>query len=62
MAGDAPAALDQIEALADGGRDMAQVAAQAEGEARQMLLLAAADPPAARRLATILRTLAEAAR
>ncbi|HEY8179675.1 MAG TPA: DNA polymerase III subunit gamma/tau [Candidatus Limnocylindria bacterium] len=60
VAGDAPAALDQIEALADGGRDMNQVAAQAEGEARQMLLLAAADPPAARRLATILRTLAEA--
>jgi DNA polymerase-3 subunit gamma/tau len=61
VAGDAPAALDQIEALADGGRDMAQVAAQAEGEARQLLLLAAADPPVARRLATILRTLAEAA-
>jgi DNA polymerase III subunit gamma/tau len=61
VAGDAPAALDQIEALADGGRDMAQVAAQAEGEARQLLLLAAADPPAARRLATILRTLAKAA-
>ncbi|HEX6474056.1 MAG TPA: DNA polymerase III subunit gamma/tau [Candidatus Limnocylindria bacterium] len=61
IAGDAPAALDQIEALADGGRDMAQVAAQAEAEARQLLLLAAADPPAARRLATILRTLAEAA-
>jgi DNA polymerase III subunit gamma/tau len=61
VAGDAPGALDQIEALADGGRDMAQVAAQAEGEARALLLLAAADPPAARRLATILRTLAEAA-
>ena len=61
VAGDAPAALDQIEALADAGRDMAQVAAQAEGEARQLLLLAAADPPAARRLATILRTLAKAA-
>jgi len=61
VAGDAPAALDQIEALADGGRDMAQVASQAEGEARQLLLLAAADPPAARRLATILRTLAKAA-
>jgi len=61
VAGDAPAALDQIEALADGGRDMAQVAAQAEAEARQLLLLAAGDPPAARRLATILRTLAEAA-
>ncbi|HEY7847465.1 MAG TPA: DNA polymerase III subunit gamma/tau [Candidatus Limnocylindria bacterium] len=61
VAGDAPATLDQIEALADGGRDMAQVAAQAEAEARQLLLLTAADPPAARRLATILRTLAEAA-
>ena len=60
VAGDAPAALDQIEALADGGRDMAQVAAQAAAEARQLLLLAAGDPPAARRLATILRTLAEA--
>jgi len=61
VAGDAPAALDQIEALADSGRDMAQVATQAEAEARQLLLLAAADPPAARRLAVILRTLAEAA-
>ena len=61
VAGDAPAALDQIEVLADGGRDMAQVASQAEGEARQLLLLSAADPPAARRLATILRTLAKAA-
>jgi DNA polymerase-3 subunit gamma/tau len=61
VAGDAPGALDQIEALADGGRDMAQVAAQAEAEARQLLLLAAGDPPAARRLATILRTLAVAA-
>ncbi|HKO33030.1 MAG TPA: DNA polymerase III subunit gamma/tau [Candidatus Limnocylindria bacterium] len=61
VAGDAPAALDQIEALADGGRDMAQVASQAAGEARQLLLLTAADPPAARRLATILRTLAKAA-
>jgi DNA polymerase-3 subunit gamma/tau len=61
IAGDAPGALDQIDALADGGRDMAQVAAQAVTEARQLLLLAAADPPAARRLATILRTLAEAA-
>ena len=47
--------------LADGGRDMAQVAAQAEVEARRLLLASAADPPAARRLATILRTLAEAA-
>jgi DNA polymerase-3 subunit gamma/tau len=60
-AGDAPAALDVIEALADLGRDMTQVAAQAEVEARHRLLASAADPAGARRLATILRTLAEAA-
>jgi DNA polymerase-3 subunit gamma/tau len=59
--GDAPAALDQIQSLADRGRDMAQVAAQAEAEARRLLLASAADPPLARRLAHILRTLAEAA-
>jgi hypothetical protein len=40
---------------------MAQVAAQAEAEARRLLLASAADPPMARRLAHILRTLAEAA-
>ena len=45
LAGDAPAALEQIESLADGGRDMAQVAAQAEVEARRRLLASAADPP-----------------
>ena len=61
LAGDAPTALDRIEALADAGRDMAQVAAQAEGETRRRLLRSAADPVAARRLAAILRTLAEAA-
>jgi DNA polymerase-3 subunit gamma/tau len=61
VAGDAAAALDRIESLADGGRDMAQVAAQAEGEARRRLLASAGDPPAARRLTTVLRTLAEAA-
>jgi DNA polymerase-3 subunit gamma/tau len=61
LAGDAPAALDQIQSLADRGRDMAQVAAQAEAEARRLLLASAADPPLARRLAHILRTLAEAA-
>jgi DNA polymerase-3 subunit gamma/tau len=61
LANDAPAALDRIEALADGGRDMSQVAAQAEAEARRRLLASAADPPVARRLAAILRTLAEAA-
>jgi DNA polymerase-3 subunit gamma/tau len=61
LANDAPAALDRIEALADGGRDMSQVAAQAEAEARRLLLASAADPPMARHLAVILRTLAEAA-
>ncbi len=61
VAGDAPAALDRVSELADAGRDMAQVAAQAEGEARRRLLASASDPVAARRLAPILRTLAEAA-
>jgi DNA polymerase-3 subunit gamma/tau len=61
LAGDAPAALDRIEALADVGRDMGQVAAQAESEARRRLLRSASDPPLARRLAGMLRTLAEAA-
>jgi DNA polymerase-3 subunit gamma/tau len=60
LAGDAGAALDRIEALSDGGRDLAQVALQAEAEARRLLLASAADPPRARRLAVILRTLAEA--
>ncbi len=61
LAGDAGAALDRIEALADVGRDMGQVAAQAEAEARRRLLRSAADPTLARRLASMLRTLAEAA-
>ena len=61
VAADAPAALDRVSELADAGRDMAQVAGQAEEEARRRLLASAPDPPAARRLATILRTLAEAA-
>jgi DNA polymerase-3 subunit gamma/tau len=61
LAGDAPAALDQIQLLADRGRDMGQVASQAEAEARRLLLASAADPPLARRLAHILRTVAEAA-
>ena len=61
LAGDAPAALDRISELADAGRDMAQVAGQAEGEARRRLLASAGDPAAARRLAAILRTLGEAA-
>jgi DNA polymerase-3 subunit gamma/tau len=60
-AGDAAAALDAIEGLADMGRDMAQVAAQAEAEARRQLLAASADPAGARHLARILRSLAEAA-
>lgn len=61
VAGDAVAALDAVASLADAGRDLAQVAAQAEGEARRRLLASAADPIAARRLAAILRTVAEAA-
>ena len=61
VAADAPAALDRVAGLADAGRDIAQVAAQAEGEARRRLLASAADPVAAGRLATILRAVAEAA-
>jgi hypothetical protein len=61
LAGDTPAALDAVASLADAGRDVAQVAAQAEEEARRRLLASAGDPPLAQRLATILRTLAEAA-
>jgi len=61
IAGDPAAVLGQIEALADAGRDMAQIAAQAEGEARRRLLASVADPALSRRLALILRTLAEAA-
>ena len=61
VAGDAGGALERVAALADAGRDVAQVAAQAEAEARQRLLASVRDPAAARRLATILRTLAEAA-
>ncbi|HUF06754.1 MAG TPA: DNA polymerase III subunit gamma/tau [Candidatus Binatia bacterium] len=59
--GDAPAALDRVAALADAGRDIAQVASQAEGEARRRLLASASDPAAARRLAVVLRGVAEAA-
>jgi DNA polymerase-3 subunit gamma/tau len=61
VAADASAALGRVGDLADAGRDMAQVAAQAEEEARHRLLASASDPAAARRLAAILRTLAEAA-
>jgi DNA polymerase III subunit gamma/tau len=61
LAGDAATALERVTSLADAGRDMTQVASQAEGEARRRLLASAADPAAARRLATILRTVAEAA-
>ncbi len=61
VSADAPAALDAVASLADAGRDLAQVAAQAEAETRRRLLASAADPVAARRLAPILRTLAEAA-
>ena len=61
VAGDVGGALERVAALADAGRDVAQVAAQAEGEARRRLLASSGDPAAARRLAPILRTLAEAA-
>ena len=61
VSADAPAALDAVASLADAGRDLAQVASQAEAETRRRLLASAADPVAARRLAPILRTLAEAA-
>ncbi len=61
LAADAPAALDAVASLADAGRDLAQVAAQAEADTRRRLLASAADPVAARRLAAVLRTLAEAA-
>ncbi|MDH4334392.1 MAG: DNA polymerase III subunit gamma/tau [Chloroflexota bacterium] len=61
LAGDAGGALDRIEGLGDVGRDMGQVAGQAEEEARRRLLRSAGDPPLARRLASILRILAEAA-
>jgi DNA polymerase III subunit gamma/tau len=61
LAADVTAALDGVASLADAGRDMAQIAAQAEGEARQRLLASASEPATARRLARILRSLAEAA-
>jgi DNA polymerase III subunit gamma/tau len=60
-AGDAPAAIARIEELADAGRDMAQVADQAEDAARGRLLASASDPARARRLAQVLRAVAEAA-
>jgi DNA polymerase-3 subunit gamma/tau len=58
---DASTALSTLSNLADAGRDMAQVAAQAEEEARRRLLASAADPARAGRLAHVLRTVAEAA-
>ena len=61
LAADAAAALDAIAGMADAGRDLVQVAAQSEAEARRRLLASAADPALARRLATILRAVAEAA-
>jgi DNA polymerase-3 subunit gamma/tau len=61
VAADTASALDRIASLADAGRDASQVAAQAEGEARRRLLASASDPATARRLAPILRGVAEAA-
>ncbi len=61
VAGDALRALDRIDTLAELGREMGQVAGQAADEARHRLLRSAADPQLARRLAGILRALAEGA-
>ena len=61
LAGDVAGAIGRIDQLADAGRDMTQVAAQAEDEARHRLLASAAEPQRARRLAAILRSVAEAA-
>ncbi|MBW3613430.1 MAG: DNA polymerase III subunit gamma/tau [Chloroflexi bacterium] len=61
VAGDMAGALERVAGLADAGRDVAQVASQAEAEARRRLLSSAGDPAMAGRLAPILRTLAEAA-
>ena len=61
LSGDAAAALALIDELADAGRDMTQVADQAQEEARRRLLATAGDPPRARRLAQVLRAIAEAA-
>jgi DNA polymerase-3 subunit gamma/tau len=58
---DASTALSTLSDLADAGRDLAQVAAQAEGEARRRLLASAADPARSGRLAHVLRTVSEAA-
>jgi DNA polymerase III subunit gamma/tau len=61
LVGDAATALGLIDELADAGRDMAQIADQAQEEARHRLLASAGDPARARRLAQILRAVAEAA-
>ena len=61
LANDAPAAIGAIEGLADAGRDMTQVAAQLEEEARRRLLASAPDPVRSLRLAQVLRAVAEAA-
>jgi len=61
LAGDPATALGLIDELADAGRDMAQVADQAQEEARRRLLASAGDAPRARRLAQVLRAVAEAA-
>jgi len=61
LTGDAALALGLIDELADAGRDMTQIADQAQEEARHRLLASAGDPARARRLAQVLRALAEAA-
>jgi DNA polymerase-3 subunit gamma/tau len=61
LAADVADALGRLAELADAGRDMGQVASQAESVARSRLLASASDPAVARRLAVVLRALAEAA-
>jgi len=61
LSGNGATALGLIDELADAGRDMAQIADQAQEEARHRLLASAGDPPRARRLAQVLRAVAEAA-
>ncbi|PZR65000.1 MAG: DNA polymerase III subunit gamma/tau [Chloroflexi bacterium] len=61
LAGDTALALGRIDELVAAGRDVAQVAGQAQDVARRRLLASAREPLRARRLAAILRSLSEAA-
>lgn len=61
VAGEAGPALSAIADMADAGRDMTQVAAQATEEAQRRLLASVAQPALAETLARVLRALGEAA-